>query len=41
MEVQLARECLVGSREACKIVGAGLGESVGDYAALAIAFQGA
>lgn len=37
IEPILAREALPLAREACRIVPAGLGESVGDYAALAVA----
>lgn len=37
IEPILAREALSLAREACRIVPAGLGESVGDYAALAVA----
>jgi glucokinase len=39
MEKELARECLPRSRSACSILPAGLGESVGDYAALALALE--
>lgn len=35
----IEQETLSFSRNACKIVGAGLGESLGDYAALAVAAQ--
>ena len=38
MEAELSRESLAPSLAACRIVPAGLGEGVGDYAALAIAF---
>ncbi|HET7838133.1 MAG TPA: ROK family protein [Rectinemataceae bacterium] len=40
MEGVLARESLGRSLEACRIMPAGLGERVGDYAALAVAFHG-
>lgn len=39
MEV-INRECIKISREACKIAPAGLGEKIGDYAALAVAACG-
>ncbi len=37
--VVIEREALVHSRKACKIVPAALGESIGDYAALAVALN--
>jgi glucokinase len=38
MEAELERESLERSRSACRIVGAGLGEELGDLAALSIVF---
>jgi glucokinase len=40
MDAEIGRESLAASRAACRILPASLGESVGDYAALAIAFGG-
>ena len=40
MEKVLKRECLVQSLEACKVVPALLGESLGDIAALTVAING-
>ncbi len=40
MERELSRECLGRNLGACRITAAGLGERVGDYAALAVAFHG-
>ena len=37
MECVIRRETLSQAREACKIVPAGLGEQLGDYAALSVA----
>jgi glucokinase len=38
MRAELAREALSHAADVCAVVPAGLGESIGDYAALAIAF---
>lgn len=40
MEKVLKREVLSHSLDACKIVGAALGEKIGDYAALTVAIEG-
>jgi glucokinase len=39
MEMAMSAECLGLSRKACVVLSAGLGEEVGDYAALAVAFD--
>ncbi|MGF7143204.1 glucokinase [Anaerotaenia torta] len=39
MEAVIAREALSWNREVCKIVAAGLGEEVGDYAAFSVAMN--
>ncbi len=40
MEKVLKKEVLLHSLDACKIVGAALGEKIGDYAALTVAIEG-
>lgn len=40
MELYLQREALERSRSACRILPAALGDSIGDYAALSVAFEG-
>jgi glucokinase len=39
MEAVIAQEALSYNREVCEIVAAGLGEQIGDYAALSVAFN--
>ena len=39
MEASLEAECLARSRTRCRILPAALGEAIGDYAALSLAFQ--
>jgi glucokinase len=40
MEKAIRREALGVSAEVCKVVPASLGEAIGDYAALSVAFEG-